>query len=150
MLEDVQINAAVDVLLENAIASGPEWVDHSNRSIHQDRYNDWKKRKEEECRQLLQSARADFNIQRGLYGIKVDPRIRLEDIDSFHAEFIPAIHLKPRDLDKLGEQNGRRNKLYPDRTLMSARQYNRESYAALQKRLKKDFRKTAKDVLQGT
>ena len=53
-------------------------------------------------------------------------------------------------MDKLGEQSGRRNKLYPDRTLMSARQYNRESYAALQKRLKKDFRKTAKDVLQGT
>ena len=92
----------------------------------------------------------DFNIRHGLYGVEVDPQIRLEDIDVFYAKFIPAIRLKPQELDKLVEQSGRRNKLYPDTTLTSAKQDSRESYAALQKRLKKDFGKTAKEVFQGT
>ena len=41
-------------------------------------------------------------------------------------------------------------KMYPDKTWMSARKWRRESYDALQRRLKKDFSKTAKEILQGT
>ena len=78
--------------------------------------------------------------------MEVDPRLRLNDIDGFHAQFIPADMLKPWDLDNVGKSG----KMYPDISLLSAQQYKRESYAALQRRLTKDFGKTAKEILQGT
>ena len=59
----------------------------------------------------LKSAQIDPNIRSGLYGVEVDPRTRVDDIDAFHAQFIPADMLKPRDLNKVGKQSA---KMYPD------------------------------------
>ena len=148
MLEDVRVNAAIDRLLGNATdRSGSERGDPSSRSTHRDRYNDWQRRREEEARSLLKSAQIEPNIRSGLYGVVIDLVTSLDDIDAFHAQFIPADMCKPRDLSNVGKQSA---KMYPDKTRMSARKWKRESYAALQRRLKKDFSKTAKEVLQGT
>ena len=59
----------------------------------------------------LKSAQIDPNIRSGLYGVEVDPRTRVDDNDAFHAQFIPADVLKPRDLNKVGKQSA---KMYPD------------------------------------
>ena len=62
----------------------------------------------------------DPNIRSGLYGVEVDPMTSLDDIDTFHAQFIPADMLKPRDLNNVGKQSA---KMYPDKTRMSARKF---------------------------
>ena len=106
LLEDMQINAAIDSLLGNATArSYSERVGHNTRPTHNNRFNDWQKKRREECRNLLKSAQVDANIRFGLYGVEVDLRVRLDDIDMFHAQFIPADMLKPRDWDNAGKQS---------------------------------------------
>ena len=94
MLEDVRINTAIDSLLDSATAwsGGPERGDPSTGSTHRDRFNDWQRRKEEEAKNLLKS-------------------------NTFHAQFIPAEMLKPRDLNNVGKQSA---KMYPYKSLMSA------------------------------
>ena len=113
----MRINAAINSLLGNATArSYSERVGHNTRPTHNNRFNYWQKKREEECRSLLKSAQVDANIRFGLYGVEVDSRLRLDDIDTFHAQFIPADMLKPWDLDNVGKQSG---KMYPDRSLLS-------------------------------
>ena len=51
---------------------------------------------------------------------------------------MPSSFPTSQDLTK-GRSGGNVNKLYHDETKMSARQWKRESYANIQKHLKKDF-----------
>ena len=90
------------------------------------------------------------NVRVGLYGAaKVNPLLRLSELETLHARFIPDISIRAKDLMK-GSSGGNVNKLYPDETKMSARQWKRESYTAIPKQFLKDFSLTAKEILQGT
>ena len=66
---------------------------------------------------------------------------RLSTPDSFL-----TISIQAKDLMK-GSSGGKVNKLYPDETKMSARQWKRESYTAIPKRFLKDFSRIAKEIL---
>ena len=98
---------------------------------------------------LLEATTVSSNARVGPYGAEVNPLLGLTELETFHAQFIPDISVRAKDLMK-GRSGGNINKLYPDESKMSARQWKRESYAALQKRLKKNFSPTAKELLQGT
>ena len=89
------------------------------------------------------------NVRVGLYGTEVNPLFILSELETLHAKFIPDISIRAKDLMK-GSSGGNVNKLYPDETKMSARQWKRESYTAIPKRFLKDFSRTAKEILQGT
>ena len=87
------------------------------------------------------------NVRVGLYGAaKVNPLLRLSELETLHARFIPDISIRAKDLMK-GSSGGNVNKLYPDETKMSARQWKRESYTAIPKRFLKDFSRIAKEIL---
>ena len=63
------------------------------------------------------------NVRVGLYGAEVNPLLRLLELETLHAQFIPDISIRAKDLMK-GSSGGNVNKLYPDETKMSARQWN--------------------------
>ena len=85
-------------------------------------------------------------LRRGCYNVAIADCVDLSNVTELQSAMAPSALVKPKVL------SGRRVNLrdYPDRQKLSPREWRKKSFQALQRRLKQEWSRTSKEIIEGT